>query len=199
MPRAQSQPEGGSSSSQPSQFLKRRQACHQCRRRKLKCDAEKPCSPCVKSHRFASYSNPELLQIGPECTYDDLTPEGTLAIKPRTKYRILEDKIRGLESLLTQQSKEKESPSAGPSVSSAPIAPIETPRETDLFDSANILDPLMFIPLEQSSAMNNPRITDSPSDHSGQQLVISGWPTRLIFRTYRFSTPSVLTQAYFHT
>ncbi|KEP52171.1 fungal specific transcription factor domain protein [Rhizoctonia solani 123E] len=177
MPRAQ--PEVDSSSSHPPHLLKRRQACHQCRRRKLKCDAQKPCSPCVKSHRFASYSNPGLLQTGPECTYDDLT--STPVVKPRTKYQILENKIRELESLVGQQSKEKESPSAGPSASTLDpsVASTETPRDNDPLDVPNILDPLLFPSLEQLSAMSELQTIDSPSDHPGQQLVISGWPTRL--------------------
>ncbi|CAE6467402.1 unnamed protein product [Rhizoctonia solani] len=172
MPRAQSQ--STSSSSQALRFLKRREACHQCRRRKLKCDAQKPCSTCVKSHRFASYSNPELLQTGPECTYDDLTSEGTLAAKRRTKYQVLEDKIHALQGLLEQQSKEKE-PSSGPN---PPDVSIETSGENELFDPENTLDPLMFPPLGELSAINEPHAADPPSDHSGQ-LVISGWPTRL--------------------
>ncbi|KAH7337953.1 hypothetical protein B0J17DRAFT_406878 [Rhizoctonia solani] len=178
MPRAQSQ--GGSSSSLPPQFLKRRQACHQCRRRKLKCDAQKPCSTCVKSHRFASYSNPELSHTGLECTYDDLTPEGALATKPRTKYQILEDKILELQGLLEQQSKEKEPSFAGLSTPgpNQPGTLDEVPNENGSKFSANVLDPLMFLPLEQFSAVNEPRITDLPSDYSGQ-LIISGWPIRL--------------------
>ncbi|KAJ1305459.1 hypothetical protein OPQ81_000469 [Rhizoctonia solani] len=165
MPRAQS--ESASSSSQPPRFLKRREACHQCRRRKM-------------SHRFASFSNPELLHTGPECTYDDPASEVNLAAKPRTKYQILEAKIHELQSLLEKQSKEKESSSAGPSASaSEPLnPPIETPIENNLPEPANTLDPLTFPALDQSDIMNEPPGINS-SDHLGQQLVISGWPTRL--------------------
>ncbi|CAE6472623.1 unnamed protein product [Rhizoctonia solani] len=105
----------------------------------------------------------------------------TPVVKPRTKYQILENKIRELESLLRQQSKEKESSSTGPSISSLDpsVAFTETPGENYLLGTANALDPLLFPPLEQFGAMSELLTIDSPSDLPGQQLVISGWPTRL--------------------
>ncbi|CAE6522064.1 unnamed protein product [Rhizoctonia solani] len=194
MPRAQ--PQSGSSGAQPSQLLKRNQACHQCRRRKLSpraltnqyppalhaSDAQKPCSTCVRSHRFASSSNPALLHTELECTYDDLTSEGTPVAKPRTKYKVLEDRIGELESLLRQQlSKEQErSPLAPPVSESTPSdAPVETPREIELPDPVDILDPYNFLPMEQFDTLGKQQIANSPSDHSEQQLVLSGWPSRL--------------------
>ncbi|KDN43530.1 hypothetical protein RSAG8_06119, partial [Rhizoctonia solani AG-8 WAC10335] len=144
------------------------------------CDAQKPCSTCVRSHRFAFSSNPTLLHTEPECTYDDLTPEGTPVAKPRTKYKILEDKIGELESLLKQQlSKEHRSPIAHPVSESTPSdAPIETPGGNELPDPVDILDPYNSLPVEEFSPMSKNQ-TNSPPDHSGQQLALSGWPTRL--------------------
>ncbi|CAE6449866.1 unnamed protein product [Rhizoctonia solani] len=172
MPRAQSQ--SGSSSAHPQQLLKRNQACHQCRRRKLRCDAQKPCSTCVRSHRFASSSNPALLNTEPECTYDDIGPEGIPVAKPRTKYKILEDKISQLESLLKGQLSKEQDHSPPVSESTPSDAPVETPRENGLLNSVDILDPCNPLPVEELHIMGN-----SPPNPHGQQLVLSGWPTRL--------------------
>ncbi|CUA67995.1 Protein EssC [Staphylococcus aureus subsp, aureus COL] [Rhizoctonia solani] len=146
----------------------------------MKCDAQKPCSPCVKSHRFASYSNPGLLQTSPECTYDNIGPEAA-TVKPRTKYQVLENKIRELEQLLKRQSKENNTPLAGPSTFGLDpsVTPSETPGENEPLDTVDVLDLNLFPPLGESSAVAELRTADPPSDHSGQQLIISGWPTRL--------------------
>ncbi|QRW21002.1 Fungal specific transcription factor domain [Rhizoctonia solani] len=53
----------------------------------MRCDAQKPCSTCVKSHRFAAFGNPDLLQVEPECTYDNIVSEGNV-VKHRTKYQV---------------------------------------------------------------------------------------------------------------
>ncbi|KAJ1311026.1 hypothetical protein OPQ81_009532 [Rhizoctonia solani] len=180
MPRAQSQ--SGSSNTQPPPLLKRNQACHQCRKRKLRCDAQKPCSTCVRSHRFASSSNPALLHTEPECTYDELTSEGIPTVKPRTKYKALEDRINELEGLLKQQlSKEQGHTSSAPPLSESTPSDvaIETPREIGLPFPADIIDPHDSLFAEQFNAMGEKQTTNSPPDYSGQQLVLSGWPTRL--------------------
>ncbi|CAE6472402.1 unnamed protein product [Rhizoctonia solani] len=59
-----------SSSSGP---LRRNQACHQCRARKLKCDAGRPCSTCKRSHAKAIASltsSGQAVLADPCCTYD---------------------------------------------------------------------------------------------------------------------------------
>ncbi|CAA7266537.1 unnamed protein product [Cyclocybe aegerita] len=93
------------SSSHPN-VLKRNQACHQCRRRKLKCDAKRPCSTCLRSHAHAvAHAAPgTVMPPKPECTFDDIAevstnvPEG-----PKSKYERLENRINELEALLRQQ------------------------------------------------------------------------------------------------
>ncbi|CAE6462211.1 unnamed protein product [Rhizoctonia solani] len=182
MPRMESQI--GSSSPQPTVFLnlKRNQACHQCRRRKMRCDAQKPCSTCVKSHRFAAFGNPDLLQVEPECTYDNIVSEGNV-VKHRTKYQVLEGRIRELESLLEQQSKEKELFIATAGPSATPLNPLSAPAEA-LGGSSNpslpeVLDPLAFLPLDQFNAPSETQSTVPLSNDSEQQLTISGWPIRL--------------------
>ncbi|CAE6385679.1 unnamed protein product [Rhizoctonia solani] len=184
MPRAESQ--SASSSAQPAPFinLKRNQACHQCRKRKMLqfSDAQKPCSSCVKSHRFAVFGNPDLLLTEPECTYDNVTSEG-ISAKPRTKYQALEGRIHELESLLERQSKEKELlvTTAGPSgTQPSPLTtPVETPRGGHAPNSTNILDLLVFLPLEEFNTMSQSQTTEPLPGDAGQQLIVSGWPIRL--------------------
>ncbi|KAL5632694.1 hypothetical protein ACGC1H_005596 [Rhizoctonia solani] len=65
-----------SSTSTPSSNtgpLRRNQACHQCRARKLKCDAGRPCSTCKRSHAKAIASltsSGQAVLADPCCTYD---------------------------------------------------------------------------------------------------------------------------------
>ncbi|KAJ3750260.1 hypothetical protein DFH05DRAFT_1466621 [Lentinula detonsa] len=82
--------------------LKRNQACHQCRRRKLKCDAKRPCSTCVRSHKHAIAHSPAgtVHPAEPECTFDEPLELNTGADGPRTKYEKLENRIAELEALL---------------------------------------------------------------------------------------------------
>ncbi|KAG9120480.1 hypothetical protein FRC07_004019 [Ceratobasidium sp. 392] len=61
------------SSSSAGGPLRRNQACHQCRARKLKCDAGRPCSTCKRSHAKAVASLTAAGQsvlADPNCTYD---------------------------------------------------------------------------------------------------------------------------------
>ncbi|KAF8325796.1 uncharacterized protein EI90DRAFT_3071770 [Cantharellus anzutake] len=60
--------------------LPRNQACHQCRKKKLKCDAGRPCSTCVKAH---AHKVAPLMVKGqpfdpnPSCTYDEPADESS--------------------------------------------------------------------------------------------------------------------------
>ena len=75
--------------------LKRGDACLYCRKRRIKCSAEKPsCSQCNGKR---------------ECTYDNG--------KPVSRVRQLEDKVAQLESMLTQTSSRRPSESEGESKS----------------------------------------------------------------------------------
>ncbi|CAE6433814.1 unnamed protein product [Rhizoctonia solani] len=70
MQQPSSAPAPASSSSGP---LRRNQACHQCRARKLKCDAGRPCSTCKRSHAkvvAALTSSGQAVLADPCCTYD---------------------------------------------------------------------------------------------------------------------------------
>ncbi|KDQ63649.1 hypothetical protein JAAARDRAFT_148211 [Jaapia argillacea MUCL 33604] len=86
--------------------LKRNQACHQCRRRKLKCDAKRPCSTCVRSHAHAVSHAPPGTDVPsqPDCTYDEV-PEGNGVSHevPKNRYERLENRINELEDLLRQK------------------------------------------------------------------------------------------------
>ncbi|ELU36957.1 fungal specific transcription factor domain-containing protein [Rhizoctonia solani AG-1 IA] len=131
-------------------------------------DAQKPCSTCVKSHRFAAFGNPDLLQVEPECTYDNIVSEGNV-VKHRTKYQVLEGRIQLFIA------------TAGPSAT--PLNPLSAPAEA-LGGSSNpslpeVLDPLAFLPLDQFNAPSETQLTVPLSNDSEQQLTISGWPIRL--------------------
>lgn len=75
---------------QPVVPLKRNQACRQCRKRKMKCDAQRPCRGCVRSHGTIVAN---LVKAGqpfppvPECTYDgDYDEEGEAHIPPQVAH-----------------------------------------------------------------------------------------------------------------
>ncbi|KAI0337613.1 hypothetical protein BDW22DRAFT_1363872 [Trametopsis cervina] len=84
----------------PTHGPKRNTACHQCRKRKLKCDTKKPCGTCVRSHQYAVAHSQDGLDVPPEpeCTYG-AEKEVTL---PSSKVEKLENRIVELESLLMQ-------------------------------------------------------------------------------------------------
>ncbi|KIK71105.1 hypothetical protein GYMLUDRAFT_33231 [Collybiopsis luxurians FD-317 M1] len=88
--------------------LKRNQACHQCRRRKLKSDAKRPCSTCVRSHKHAIAHSPAgtVHPPQPECTFDEPLELNTGIDGPKTKYEKLENRIAELEALLQEKNAE---------------------------------------------------------------------------------------------
>ncbi|KAA1467928.1 hypothetical protein DENSPDRAFT_833103 [Dentipellis sp. KUC8613] len=85
--------------------LKRNQACHQCRRRKLKCDAQRPCSTCVRSHAHAVSHAPAgvLLPDHPECTFDEVAGQSVPPEPAKNRYEKLENRINELEAMLREQ------------------------------------------------------------------------------------------------
>ncbi|KAI0094085.1 hypothetical protein BDY19DRAFT_1053457 [Irpex rosettiformis] len=103
------------------QNLKRNQACHQCRRRKLVSDAKRPCSTCMRSHAYAlaHASQNDRLDIPehPECTFDDVNvvpPPQPVPAAPKTRYERLENRINELETLLRERTgPSSDSPSSG--------------------------------------------------------------------------------------
>lgn len=104
--------------------LKRNQACHQCRRRKLKCDARRPCSTCVRSHKHArDHAQPGAnLPERPECTFDEVATTETPSApsdSPKNRFERLETRIKELEALLSQK-EQATSPDANLPSSSAP-------------------------------------------------------------------------------
>ncbi|KAF8667467.1 Fungal specific transcription factor domain [Rhizoctonia solani] len=75
---------------QPVIPLKRNQACRQCRKRKMKCDAQRPCRGCVRSHGTIVAN---LVKAGqpfppvPECTYDgDYDEDGEVHLPPQVAH-----------------------------------------------------------------------------------------------------------------
>lgn len=93
--------------------LKRNQACHQCRRRKLKCDAQRPCSTCLRSHSHAVSHAPPGAQLPavPECTFDEVAdPTSPSSDGPKNRYEKLESRINELETLLRQKDGQAQTP-----------------------------------------------------------------------------------------
>ncbi|KAF8592080.1 hypothetical protein K439DRAFT_1401652 [Ramaria rubella] len=86
-------------------ILKRNQACHQCRRRKLKCDARRPCATCIRSHANArAQAGAASVPPEPECTYDEIPePRPQSQDPPKNRYERLEGRINELEQMLRQK------------------------------------------------------------------------------------------------
>ncbi|KAH8102517.1 hypothetical protein BXZ70DRAFT_786901 [Cristinia sonorae] len=151
MPKAHSStsPGGAQAPFQTAHVLKRNQACHQCRRRKLKCDAQRPCSTCVRSHSYAVAHAPAGADLPPfpECTFDEVSEHKDQEPHeaPKNRFERLESRINELEGLLREKDKALNSftaesssahlgmlPSFGPSPSVSPDA--------DLFPGSRIGD-----------------------------------------------------------
>ncbi|KIY47059.1 hypothetical protein FISHEDRAFT_30407, partial [Fistulina hepatica ATCC 64428] len=92
--------------------LKRNQACHQCRRRKLQLleiEVDLLVATCRRSHNHAKTHAPPgtVLPPEPECTFDELPePSPTAADPPKSRYERLENRINELEALLRQRDTE---------------------------------------------------------------------------------------------
>ncbi|KAH9947919.1 hypothetical protein B0H21DRAFT_736146 [Amylocystis lapponica] len=94
---------------QSAHILRRNQACHQCRKRKLKCDAKRPCSTCVRSHTYAVAHAPAGTELSPnpECTFDESAEADNQEPyeQPRSRFERLESRINELEALLIEKNK----------------------------------------------------------------------------------------------
>ncbi|KAH9937175.1 uncharacterized protein B0H18DRAFT_969438 [Fomitopsis serialis] len=95
---------------QAAHVLRRNQACHQCRRRKLKCDAKRPCSTCVRSHSYAVAHAPPGAELppNPHCTFDEVSEDDEapeIVDNPKARFERLENRINELESLLREKDK----------------------------------------------------------------------------------------------
>ncbi|KZT05881.1 uncharacterized protein LAESUDRAFT_726455 [Laetiporus sulphureus 93-53] len=102
---------------QSAHVLRRNQACHQCRKRKLKCDAKRPCSTCVRSHSYAVAHAPAGAELPPHphCTFDEVSEADTndLFEHPKTRFERLENRINELETLLREKDKTSSSQQSG--------------------------------------------------------------------------------------
>ncbi|QRV76597.1 Fungal specific transcription factor domain [Ceratobasidium sp. AG-Ba] len=200
MPRVQSAGSASTSASTTAaSALKRNQACHQCRKRKLKCNAQKPCATCTKSHRLAVAANPTLAGTEPECTFDEFSaenppppPEG-----PRAKYQRLENRINELESLLKEQASKEAStgPASLPTPSSNHASPSNSfplPESNIERLNSDISGFLITPPLADNNQItslqkSNPFLPTSPpeayitaaSPSNAGPLMIGEWPRRL--------------------
>ncbi|KAI0673438.1 hypothetical protein C8Q78DRAFT_968112 [Trametes maxima] len=100
---------------QNAHVLRRNQACHQCRRRKLVSTAvirfatgtKRPCSTCIRSHSYASAHAPPGADLPPhpECTFDEISEPNSSDTQdsPRDRFEQLESRINELEALLQEK------------------------------------------------------------------------------------------------
>ncbi|KZV75415.1 hypothetical protein PENSPDRAFT_89785 [Peniophora sp. CONT] len=81
--------------------LRRNHACHQCRKRKMKCDARRPiCATCDRSHKHLQAHPPPGVDVPDEvdCTWDELPDPMD---SPKHKIAFLETRVQELEALLS--------------------------------------------------------------------------------------------------
>ncbi|TFK41060.1 hypothetical protein BDQ12DRAFT_600361 [Crucibulum laeve] len=155
--------------------LKRNQACHQCRRRKLvsyNSDAKRPCSTCVRSHAHAvSHAPPGAnLPTNPECTFDDVVETNTTTTDgPKTRYERLENRINELESLLRQKEH------------SAPGSPVELSSRSLMPDNFGGPSSAQITGQDFSSFSSVTNVTPSPpmvpEDTVGLDIIWPNWPS----------------------
>ncbi|KAJ7786425.1 hypothetical protein B0H16DRAFT_1490430 [Mycena metata] len=156
--------------------LKRNQACHQCRRRKLKCDAKRPaCSTCIRSHAHAvSHAPPgtqSQLPQSPECTFDDVVDPPVINDVSKTKYEKLESRIQELETLLIER--DMRSSNSG-SLIHQPVS--EYTSDMELMSALNGTPPFEAY-ISPVALTNTPG--GSPSSSSGLDLLWPNYPPGL--------------------
>nr|GAT43231.1 predicted protein [Mycena chlorophos] len=152
---------------QVPQPLKRNQACHQCRRRKLKCDAKRPaCSTCIRSHAHAVSHAPPGTQTQlppePECTFDDVVDPPVLTEMSKTQK--LESRIQELESLLLEKDFKSTTSSPPPSMQD------NLGNDMDILASALTQSPAFDIPVMATPS------DDSPKSATGLEMIWANYP-----------------------
>ncbi|KIL70734.1 hypothetical protein M378DRAFT_194984 [Amanita muscaria Koide BX008] len=179
-------------------ILKRNQACHQCRRRKLKCDAQKPsCSTCIRSHNHTIVHAPPGTPLPPKptCTYDEVTETNIPAEGPKNKYERLESRINELEALLRQKQESEaatsaqnltsttdstQSPLPGPSTETIAPLLVNVPLESAYIRSPEDLDALhVGIDGSYTFATDASGPVFPPTPRTSYDLVWSSWPPAL--------------------
>ncbi|KAF7436918.1 hypothetical protein PC9H_003752 [Pleurotus ostreatus] len=203
MPKAAQSPSSVNAANHPN-VLKRNQACHQCRRRKLKwfglSQSLRPCSTCIRSHAHALAHAPAGHQLPPypECTFDDVIDSVGPGDGPKSRYEKLERRINELEALLRQKEiaesnsqlpESSPGPShsgpmlVSPSISHSGIS-VSSPLSTPPVTTMNINADAGSLPslTEASTAAQNAYFTRSQAQGastSASSLIYSTWPTRL--------------------
>ncbi|KDQ09247.1 hypothetical protein BOTBODRAFT_37155 [Botryobasidium botryosum FD-172 SS1] len=170
-----------SSASSAQNSLRRNQACHRCRRRKLKCDAQKPCSTCVRSQALAANAggDPETI----ECTYDD-----TLSQIDELKAEVERLRLRNkeLETRMSQKdvgssfpfATTSSTPSGTPGPSGSDHALGNSAQSSSSSDDAwlrGVMDSTLT-PIPLASTMQD---TSCGSPDPLLEILYPAWPTRL--------------------
>ncbi|KDQ09248.1 hypothetical protein BOTBODRAFT_37156 [Botryobasidium botryosum FD-172 SS1] len=168
MPRAPK----SSSVSSAHNSLRRNQACHRCRRRKLKCDAQKPCSACVRSQTLATNAGEDPEAI--ECTYDDALAQ---IEELKAEVERLQSRNKELEATLSHKDAGSSFPFAG-----TPSTTSDTPGRGgpdhalgNLAQSASSPENAWAGGVMGGTSQDTPH--DSPDPLL--ELLYPAWPTRL--------------------
>ncbi|KAH8835153.1 hypothetical protein DL96DRAFT_1573060 [Flagelloscypha sp. PMI_526] len=186
MPKAQTNSQKPAGSTSAPRALRRNQACHPCRKRKLKCDAARPaCGTCVKAWETLisvpappGYAHPS----EPQCSYDPV--EGlTLApdIVPLDKIRQLEEENAALKSrLYDMQLQVPRMPSPGQRMNSASpnnseSGGISLPRAS--LSVMNMISPTQDSPPESRlrNGSTSPELHSANNTDPFMDLLFSGW------------------------
>ncbi|KAH6874083.1 fungal-specific transcription factor domain-containing protein [Thelonectria olida] len=120
-------------------------SCNLCRRRKLRCDRQRPCSSCFQR------------ELGPSCTYSsERTSTRDAAHRPRVT---TQDQIRHLESLVVDLMQQSSATHSAPQPGATPASPGPTPAH----DSS-----------PQAALNELPHATTPPADYGSMQLTGGG-------------------------
>ncbi|KAJ7487703.1 hypothetical protein B0H11DRAFT_2014525 [Mycena galericulata] len=161
--------------------LKRNQACHQCRRRKLKCDAKRPaCSTCIRSHAHAvAHAQPgtqSQLPEAPDCTFDDIVEIPVDTDVSKTRYEKLESRIQELEAQLQEQN--MHSSSSSPSLIDQSSASFLGSSDMDIMASAlSQSPPLLDDFISPAVIISTPG--SSPRSANGLEVMWPNYPPGL--------------------
>ncbi|KAG8912683.1 hypothetical protein FRC02_005851 [Tulasnella sp. 418] len=121
------------------------------------CDAQMPCSACIKTHAHALKSHPDSTGPVPDCSFDD---PHEVAEGPKAKIQKLEDKIARLEALLNNKdSTDSEKILRSPSTLAEPSPPSEAEGRPG---SAKSTSSPLFSP--HPPTMSAPTVFTSPSN-----------------------------------
>ncbi|KAL5535512.1 hypothetical protein ACEPAF_3606 [Sanghuangporus sanghuang] len=165
-----------------------------------KCDARRPCSTCVRSHKnTVSHAPPGVEVPLLECTFDEPTENGVQQhAAPKNKYERLENRISELEALLRQKDEDSMSP-PGSSSSGVPSSS-GRPTYNNLPNISTVATLNQGLPYAQSqpfspiipahiSPVNTPPLNFS-SGSAGESKSATNHTTQILWPNWPHDLPS---------